>query len=45
MAAKNGCNQAAQVLLSHGASVEAKANVCALATFVIFSFSYNHVWV
>lgn len=26
MASKNGCNQAAQILLSHGASVEAKAN-------------------
>jgi len=27
MAAKNGCNEAAKLLLSHGAFVEAKANV------------------
>ncbi|EPS61466.1 hypothetical protein M569_13334, partial [Genlisea aurea] len=26
MAAKNGCNEAAKLLLAHGASVEAKAN-------------------
>lgn len=41
MAAKNGCNQAAQMLLSHGASVEAKANVCSLATLLIFSSSHK----
>ena len=27
MAAKNGCNEAAKLLLSHGAFIEAKANV------------------
>lgn len=30
MAAKNGCNEAAKILLAHGASIEAKANVCIL---------------
>lgn len=33
MAAKNGCNDAAKLLLSHGAYIEAKANVI----FVLFS--------
>lgn len=28
MAAKNGCNESAKILLAHGASIEAKANVC-----------------
>lgn len=28
MAAKNGCNEAAKLLLAHGAFIEAKANVC-----------------
>jgi hypothetical protein len=28
MAAKNGCTEAARLLLAHGAFVEAKANVC-----------------
>lgn len=27
MAAKNGCSDAARLLLAHGASIEAKANV------------------
>jgi hypothetical protein len=27
MAAKNGCSEAAQLVLAHGASVEARANV------------------
>jgi len=27
MAAKNGCSEAAQLLLAHGASIEARANV------------------
>ena len=38
MAAKNGCNEAAQLLLAHGAVVEAKANVCFLASLVSFFF-------
>jgi ankyrin repeat protein len=36
MAAKNGCSEAAQLLLAHGASVEARANV-------IFSFPPLHL--
>lgn len=39
MAAKNGCNEAAGLLLSHGASTEAKANVCTL--FLSFIEHYN----
>ena len=36
MAAKNGCNGAAKMLLAHGASIEAKANVCILLIPVSF---------
>jgi ankyrin repeat protein len=40
MAAKNGCTEAARLLLAHGAFVEAKANVCfhgtMLSVFVCF---------
>lgn len=32
MASKNGCNEAAQLLLANGAFVEAKANVCFVPT-------------
>ncbi|KAJ6381836.1 hypothetical protein OIU77_030490 [Salix suchowensis] len=28
MAAKNGCSEAARLLLAHGAFIKAKANVC-----------------
>lgn len=39
MAAKNGCNDAARLLLAHGAFVEAKANVLFLALLnLIFSW-------
>lgn len=37
MAAKNGCNDAARVLLAHGAFVEAKANVRLLVICISFS--------
>ncbi|KAJ6698828.1 hypothetical protein OIU79_012172 [Salix purpurea] len=30
MAAKNGCSEAARLLLAHGAFIKAKANVCFL---------------
>lgn len=36
MAAKNGCNEAAKLLLARGASIEAKANVCILLMFAFF---------
>lgn len=35
MAAKNGCNEAAKMLLAHGALVEAKANVCMFIASVV----------
>lgn len=41
MAAKNGCNAAAQLLLAHGAIVEAKANVCSLASLLSFFSFYE----
>ncbi|MCI26571.1 caseinolytic peptidase B protein [Trifolium medium] len=34
MAAKNGCSEAAQLLLAHGASVEARANKIKLSQTV-----------
>lgn len=37
MAAKNGCNEAAKMLLAHGASLEAKANVCPFLVPFLFS--------
>lgn len=39
MAAKNGCNEAAQLLLAHGAFVEAKANVNFLVTSFVIQYS------
>lgn len=40
MAAKNGCNDAARLLLVHGAFVEAKANVSCLSTDHTVSFKF-----
>lgn len=42
MAAKNGCNEAAKLLLAHGAFVEAKANVnfWLLKFLVFFNFYF-----
>lgn len=37
MASKNGCNEAAQLLLANGAFVEAKANVCFVPLFICLS--------
>lgn len=39
MAAKNGCNDAARVLLAHGAFIEAKANV----PYIAFGYLYSLV--
>jgi ankyrin repeat protein len=36
MAAKNGCSEAAQLLLAHGASVEARANVISFGHHFIY---------
>lgn len=41
MAAKNGCTDAARLLLAHGAFIEAKANVHILMTF--FSGSFRRI--
>jgi hypothetical protein len=42
MAAKNGCSEAARLLLAHGAIIEAKANVCFLGAMLpIFCFVSN----
>ena len=42
MAAKNGCNEAAQMLLAHGAFVEAKANVRFLARCLLYFFVFEY---
>jgi len=38
MAAKNGCNEAAQLLLARGAVVEARANVIFFSLSISFNF-------
>ena len=47
MAAKNGCTEAARLLLAQGAFVEAKANVCfhgtMLSVFGLFQIM-NKLW-
>lgn len=46
MAAKNGCNEAAKLLLAHGAFVEAKANVSywLLRFLVLFNFIFAQIF-
>ncbi|KAK4397024.1 protein CfxQ [Sesamum angolense] len=36
MAAKNGCNEAAKLLLGHGAVVESKANIADISCLILF---------
>lgn len=38
MAAKNGCNEAARLLLAHGAFIEAKANVLVFSSGFYFYY-------
>lgn len=41
MAAKNGCSESAQMLIVHGASLEAKTNVSSIITSVITMTTNN----
>lgn len=43
MAAKNGCNEAAKLLLSHGAFIEAKANVIVFSFLCFICYNYCYV--